>query len=64
MISEDEFGRCFEVGEAASKAGRPKVAPYKDPDRIMAWGDGYAAAEVEAKNPDLQPLRLPSTSTL
>lgn len=41
-ISEDEYGRCFEVGTKARADGKPHSAnPYKSDQRWLAWHDGW-----------------------
>lgn len=53
MISDDEFGRCFEVGEADRRNGLPlNLSRYKDEIRQMAYSDGWKAENAAIENAD------------
>lgn len=49
-LSDDEFGRYFEVGMKARALGRSRDKGYKHPIKTMAFRDGWDAAEAGIRN--------------
>ncbi len=52
-LSDNEFGKYFELGMKARALGKPKSKSYKHPIRTMAWHDGYNAADAAINNPTI-----------
>ena len=48
-ISDDEFGRCFEIGIADRDKGKPEnTRRYKNEYRQLGYHDGWQAQDASA----------------